>query len=140
MAKKIKLDIVTPEKVAYSDDANMVIARTTAGDIGILPGHAPLIAALVTWPLRIVTDNGEMQISLSGGFIEVQPEKITILANSAELPEEIDVARAETAKERAENRLRSSKDDTIDVARADAALKRAMIRLKVVNYNKQHKM
>lgn len=139
MAKKIKLDIVTPEKVAYSDDANMVIARTTAGDIGILPGHAPLIAALVTWPLRIVTDDGEKQLSLCGGFIEVQPEKITILANCAELPEEIDVARAETAKVRAESRLHGSKDE-IDVARAEAALKRAMIRLTVANYNKQHKM
>ena len=139
MAKKIKLDIVTPEKVAYSDDANMVIARTTAGDIGILPGHAPLIAALVTWPLRIITDDGEKQLSLCGGFIEVQPEKITILANCAELPEEIDVSRAETAKARAESRLQGSKDN-IDVARAEAALKRAMIRLKVAEYNKQHKM
>ena len=139
MAKKIKLDIVTPEKVAYSDDVSMVIARTTAGDIGILPGHAPLIAALITWPLRIVTDDGEKQIALCGGFIEVQPEKITILANCAELPEEIDVTRAETAKARAESRLQGSKDN-IDVARAEAALKRAMIRLTVVNYNKQHKM
>lgn len=138
MAKKIKLDIVTPEKVAYSDDANMVIARTTAGDIGILPGHAPLIAALITWPLRIVTDDGEKQIALCGGFIEVQPEKITILANCAELPEEIDVTRAETAKARAESRLQGSKED-IDVTRAEAALKRAMIRLTVANYNKQHK-
>ena len=139
MAKTIKLDIVTPEKVAYSDEVNMVIARTTAGDIGILPGHAPLIAALVTWPLRIVTDDGEKQLSLCGGFIEVQPEKITILANCAELPEEIDVSRAETAKSRAEGRLQGSKDD-IDVPRAEAALKRAMIRLKVAEYNKQHKM
>jgi F-type H+-transporting ATPase subunit epsilon len=139
MAKKIRLDIVTPEKVAYSDDVNMVIARTTAGDIGILPGHAPLIAALITWPLRIMTDSGEMQIALCGGFIEVQPEKITILANCAELPEEIDVARAEAAKVRAENRLHGSKDD-IDVPRAEAALKRAMSRLTVANYNKQHKM
>ena len=139
MAKKIKLDIVTPEKVAYSDDVNMVIARTTAGDIGILPGHAPLIAALVIWPLRIITDDGEKQITMCGGFIEVQPEKITILANCAELPEEIDVSRAETAKSRAEGRLQGSKDD-IDVPRAEAALKRAMIRLKVAEYNKQHKM
>lgn len=139
MANTIRLDIVTPEKVAYSGDANMVIARTTAGDIGILPGHAALIAALVTWPLRILTDNGELQLSLSGGFIEVQPEKITILANCAELPEEIDVTRAETAKSRAESRLHGSKED-IDLSRAEAALKRAIMRLQVVNYSKQHKM
>jgi len=136
MAKTIRLDIVTPDKVAYSDDTNMVIARTTSGDIGILPGHAALIAALVTWPLRIMTDNGgEIQVALSGGFIEVQPEKITILANSAEMPSEIDILRAQSAKERAENRLRASKEN-IDVARAEAALKRAMIRLTVAKSKK----
>ena len=136
MAKKIRLDIVTPEKVAYSEDVGMVIARTIAGDIGILPGHAPLLAALSIAPLRIITDEVEMQISMCGGFIEVQPEKITILANCAELPDEIDVARAETAKQRAESRLQGSKDD-VDVARAELALKRAIIRLTV---GKQHKI
>ncbi len=139
MAKQIKLDIVTPEKLAYSENVNMVIARTTAGDIGILPGHAALIAALATWPLRIMTDGGEMQIAMCGGFIEVQPEKITILANCAELADQIDVERAEAAKERAEGRLRGSKEE-IDVVRAEAALKRAIIRLQVVSYNKQHKV
>lgn len=136
MAKKIRLDIVTPEKMAYSDDVNMVIARTTAGDIGVLPGHAALIAALDIWPLRVITDSGEMQIAMCGGFIEVQPEKITILANCVELPDEIDVQRAETAKQRAEGRLQGSKDD-VDVARAELALKRAIIRLTV---GKQHKI
>lgn len=126
----IKLDIVTPEKLVYSQDVSMVIARTTSGDIGILPGHAALVAALVIWPLRVITDGEELQISISGGFIEVQPEKITILANSAELPGEIDIARAESAKERAESRLRGDKEK-IDVARAEAALKRAMVRLTV---------
>lgn len=135
MAKQIKLDIVTPEKLAYSENVNMVIARTTAGDIGILPGHAALIAALVTWPLRIMTDSGETQMSMCGGFIEVQPEKITILANVAELSNEIDVARAQTAKERAESRLRGNKED-IDLLRAEAALKRAIIRLQVANQKK----
>lgn len=130
MAKTIRLDIVTPEKLVYSEDVNMVIARTTSGDIGILPGHAALVAALVIWPLRIITDNGEMQISVCNGFIEVQPEKITILANTAELPHEIDIARAESAKERAEGLLRGNQEK-IDVARAEAALKRAMMRLTV---------
>ena len=139
MAKQIKLDIVTPEKVAYSEDVNMVIARTTAGDIGILPGHAALIAALAIWPLRIITDSGEIQMAMCGGFIEVQPEKITILANCAEMADEIDVNRAEAAKERAEVRIRTSKDE-IDMLRAEAALRRAMTRLQVVNYSRQHKM
>lgn len=140
MAKTIRLDIVTPEKVAYSDDVNMVIARTTGGDIGILPGHAALIAALAIWPLRILTDNGELPIAMSGGFIEVQPEKIIILANYAELPDEIDIARAQTAKERAENRLRGGNKEDIDIARAEFALQRAMIRLTVGKQGKQHKI
>lgn len=136
MAKTIRLDIVTPEKVAYSEDVTMVIARTTAGDIGILPGHAALIAALAIWPLRVIIDSDEVQIAMCGGFIEVQPEKITVLANCAELADEIDVKRAEAAKERAEDRLRRGE---ADVARAEVALKRAMVRLKVAEYSK-HKM
>jgi len=135
MAKKIRLDIVTPEKVAYSDDVSMVIARTTGGDIGILPGHAPLIAALVIWPLRIMIDEEEKEMTMCGGFIEVQPDKITILANCSELPEDIDVARAQVAKERAENRLREQKEN-IDIARAEAALRRALIRLTVAQHKK----
>ncbi len=135
MAKKIRLDIVTPEKVAYSDDVSMVIARTTGGDIGILPGHAPLIAALVIWPLRIMIDEEEKEMTMCGGFIEVQPDKITILANCSELPEDIDVARAQVAKERAENRLRDHKEN-IDIARAEAALRRALIRLTVAQHKK----
>lgn len=130
MAKKIRLDIVTPEKMAYSADVNMVIARTTSGDIGILPGHAALVAALVIWPLRIMTDEGELHVSVCSGFIEVQPEKITVLANCAELPEEIDIARAEAAKALAESTLRGIKDD-LEVARAELALKRALTRLAV---------
>lgn len=133
MAKTIRLDIVTPERMAYSAEVSMVIARTTAGDIGILPGHAALIAALAIWPLRVITDGEEIGISMCGGFIEVQPEKITILANCAELAEEIDVERAQIAKARAESRLQASDSD---IARAEVALKRAMVRLRV----KEHKM
>lgn len=130
MANKIRLDIVTPDRMVYSEDVNMVIARATDGDLGILPGHAPLIAGLDIWPLRIMKDEGEQQVSLCGGFIEVRPQKITILASCAEKPEEIDIKRAEAAKERAETRLRGNTPDT-DVARAEVALKRAMMRLRV---------
>ncbi|SMC38355.1 F0F1 ATP synthase subunit epsilon [Sporomusa malonica] len=129
MANKIRLDIVTPDRMVYSEDVNMVIARATDGDLGILAGHAPLIAGLDVWPLRILNDEGEQQLSLCGGFIEVRPQKITVLASCAELPEEIDVKRAAAAKERAESRLKASSD--IDVQRAEVALKRAMMRLRV---------
>ena len=134
MAKTIRLDIVTPEKVVLSDDVTMVVARATDGDLGILPGHAPLIAALDVWPVRIMQEAGERQISLCSGFIEVQPEKITILAGCAELPEEIDVKRAQAAKERAEERVKSKSPD-IDMARAEFALRRALMRLRVAEFS-----
>ncbi len=130
MAKTIRLDIVTPDKVALSEDVNMVIARATDGDLGILPGHAPLIAGLEIWPLRLITDEGEKQVSICSGFIEVRPDKVTILAACAELPEDIDIARAEAAKERAESRVKAS-EGGINISRAETALQRAIMRLKV---------
>jgi len=134
MANKIRLDIVTPDRMVYSEDVNMVIARATDGDLGILPGHAPLIAGLEIWPLRIQTDEGEQLFSVCSGFIEVRPQKITVLAGCAELPEEIDIKRAESAKERAERRLKEAGGSSdVDVRRAEVALKRAMVRLKVAD-------
>lgn len=135
MANTIRLEIVTPERSVYNKDVEMVIARATDGDIGILPGHAPLIAGLAIAPLRIKTGDGEEQLAVTGGFIEVQPEKITILAAAAETAEEIDAKRAQEAKERAEGRLKSGNSD-IDVARAEIALQRALARLKVVEFLK----
>ena len=133
----IRLDIVTPDRMVYAEDVNMVIARATDGDLGILPGHAPLIAGLDVWPVRILRDGEEAMVSVCGGFIEVRPDKVTILAGSAELPEEIDLDRAASALERAENRLKAPAED-IDVLRAEAALKRAMLRLKIADTTKKH--
>lgn len=130
MAKTIRLDIVTPEKIALSEDVTMVIARATDGDLGILPGHAPLIAGLDIWPVRVMRENDEFQVSVCGGFIEVQPDKITILAACSELPEQIDLKRAQAAKLRAEERIKS-KSDEFDISRAELALRRAIVRLRV---------
>ncbi len=135
MANTIRLDIVTPERIVYSDSVNMVIARATDGDLGILPGHAPLVAGMDVWPLRVIKDEGEHQIAVCGGFIEVRPDKVTILASCAELPEEIDVKRAEAARARAEGRIKDAGPD-IDMARAEAALRRAIIRLRVAETGK----
>lgn len=135
MANTIRLDIVTPERIVYSDSVNMVIARATDGDLGILPGHAPLVAGMDVWPLRVIKDEGERQIAVCGGFIEVRPDKVTILASCAELPEEIDVKRAEAARARAEGRIKDAGPD-IDMARAEAALRRAIIRLRVAETGK----
>lgn len=135
MANKIRLDIVTPERIVYSEDVNMVIARATDGDIGVLPGHAPLVAGIEVWPLRVLNDESERQISVCGGFIEVKPDKVTVLAACAELPEEIDVKRATAAKERAEDRLKIGPPD-IDLQRAEAALRRAVVRLRVAEQSR----
>lgn len=135
MAATIRLEIITPDRMVFDQDVNMVIARATDGDIGILPGHAPLIAGLAIAPLRVKTQDGERQLAISGGFMEVQPNKIILLAATAETAEEVDVKRAEEAKERAENRI-NSHDSNIDFARAELALKRALVRLKVAGKNR----
>lgn len=136
MAGKIRLDIITPEKFVYSQAVDMVIARAIDGDIGILPRHAPLITALEIWPLRIMNEGQDSRISLCSGFMEVQPEKITVLASCAELPGEIDVDRAQRARQRAETRLKSSED--INLIRAEAALRRAVMRLRVAKSAERH--
>jgi F-type H+-transporting ATPase subunit epsilon len=135
VANKIKLEVVTPEKVSYCADVNMVIARTLSGDIGILAGHAPLIGALAIWPLRVLIDDGEYQLAVAGGFIDVKPDKITILANSAELAKEIDIERAAAAKERAEARLKNCPPE-LDIERAEVALRRAIMRMQVAKTQK----
>ena len=128
MATTIRLDIVTPDRVVYSNDVNMVIARATDGDLGILPGHAPLIAGLKIWPLRILKAAGEETIAIHGGCIEVHPRKITISTSYAELPAEIAGNQAEAAKARADCRVKGTLN--MYVHRAEAALKRAMARLR----------
>ncbi|MGD8190346.1 F0F1 ATP synthase subunit epsilon [Brevibacillus ginsengisoli] len=128
---KLTVEVVTPERVVYSGQAKMVIARGVDGDVGILPNHMPLVTPLKIAPVRIISEGDkETQIAVSGGFLEVHGEKLTILAESAELPEDIDVARAKAAKARAEQRL-SEKHADLDQRRAEYALQRAINRLDV---------
>lgn len=129
MANKIKLEIVSPQKIVYSTDVNMLIVRSTAGELGFLPNHAPLVTGLLPAAMRLMTDEGERLVAVSGGFVEVQPTKITVLAANAELPDEIDVDRAQAAYERAKERLEHERTN-IDIKRAQAALERAKARLK----------
>ncbi|BCU83257.1 ATP synthase epsilon chain [Polycladomyces abyssicola] len=126
----IQLDIVTPERKVFSDEVEMVITRAAEGDIGILPKHAPFVSPLDVTVVRIKKDGNERQVAVSRGFLEVRPEKVTVLAEAAELAEEIDVERAKAAKERAERRLAEGSPD-IDRARAEYALRRAENRLNV---------
>jgi|Deesub1362A_J573_1020465.scaffolds.fasta_scaffold00415_35 F-type H+-transporting ATPase subunit epsilon len=123
-----KVAIVTPERVVYGEEARFVQARGTEGELGILPLHTPLITSLAPGLLRVQKDGKWTVFAVSGGFLEVRDNRVVVLANAAERPEEIDVERAKRAKERAEQRL-ASKDPEIDVPRAKAALLRALTRL-----------
>ncbi|GEC91616.1 MULTISPECIES: F0F1 ATP synthase subunit epsilon [Brevibacillus] len=128
---KMTVEVVTPERVVYSGQAEMVIARGLQGEIGIMPNHVPLVTPLKTAPVRIKTEGDkEVKMAVSGGFMEVRGDKVTILAETAELPGDIDVERAKSAKERAEKRL-AEKYAELDVKRAERALQRAMARLDV---------
>ncbi|MEW6770928.1 MAG: F0F1 ATP synthase subunit epsilon [Bacillota bacterium] len=132
MAEKLqKLVVVTPARVVFTDEVRMVVARGADGDLGILPEHAPLITSLKTDVVRVEKGGRWQHMAVSSGFMEVKNNRTVILADAAELAEEIDVERARRAKERAEERLRAPGPD-VDVIRAEAALLRALARLKAV--------
>ena len=133
MPNTLTLNVYTPDRTVCCLEAEMVIARAVDGEIGILPGHAPLVTALDIAPLRVKQTDGEASISVCNGFMEVTDDQVTIIAPCAETSEEIDVHRAMAAKERAEERLRQHTDD-IDVQRAEQALRRALNRLKVAEH------
>ncbi len=131
MAATYDLALVTPERRHLVTKASFMVLRSRAGDLGILPGHTPLIAPLVPTPVDIRTETGRKWVFVSGGFLEVRPERVTVLARTAEDAEKIDVARAERAKARAEERI-ASPAEGVDITRAKAALARAEGRLKTV--------
>jgi len=131
-----KLDIVTAERVVFSDDVDEVVAPGVEGQLGILPHHAPLMTMLLPGELLVRKGGEEFYLAISGGFLEVRPDRIIVLADAAERVEEIDVARAEEAKRRAEERL-SEQVPGVDAARAEAALRRSLVRLKVVARRKR---
>ena len=126
------LEVVTPERVAYSGQVASLQAPGSEGSFGVLAGHVPLLTSLQIGCLRFVEEDGsEVQMAISGGFAEVAGNRVTILAETAERAEEIDVDRARAARERARKRM-DNKDD-IDAVRAAAASTRALNRLKVAS-------
>jgi F-type H+-transporting ATPase subunit epsilon len=134
----IKLDIVTAERVVYSDEVDVVVAPGIEGQLGILPHHAPLMTTLQPGELRAKKGGEEFSLVISGGFLEVRPDRVIILADAAERVEEIDTARAEEAKRRAEELLRQPAPG-IDTTRAQAALSRALVRLQVVKRRRKRR-
>lgn len=126
------LEIVTPERVVYSGQVTSLQAPGTEGSFGVMAGHMPLLASLDIGVLRFADEGGEgVRMAVSGGFAEVGRERVTVLAETAESAEEIDVQRAESSRQRAEERLANRDDGEVDAARARAALMRAQNRLKI---------
>lgn len=125
------LEIVTPDKKVLEEKVHMLIVKGSEGELGILPNHIPLVTPLQVGP-AIARSNGQDRIvAVNGGFLEVRKDRVTILAESAELPEDIDKRRAEEAKRRAEERLSKRHQDEVDFLRAERALQRALNRIRL---------
>ena len=136
MAERLFLEVVTPQKAVVSEEAQIVVAPGSEGEFGALKGHTTFLTSLKLGTLRYKDVSGkEHFVFISGGFAEVLPDKVTILAESAERVDEIDVERAQKAEARARKRL-SDKTGDIDVARAEFALKRALHRIEIAGNQK----
>lgn len=132
MAENIKLEVVTPEKYVVSEDAQIVMAPGSLGEFGVLRGHTPFLTSLRIGRLHYKDTSGqERELFVSGGFAEALPDRVTVLAESAERRSEIDLDRAKAALERAQKRLAEEKAENINFERARAAMYRAMERVKL---------
>ncbi len=130
MANKLSLKIITPSRNMFEGEVDMVIMRTASGDAGILYGHQPMVTILDYGVLTIKNDGEDRYAAVLGGFAEIDKDGMSILTDAAEWSEEIDVLRAQRAKERAESRLKNARSN-IDIQRAELALKRAYVRLDI---------
>lgn len=131
MAELMKLQVICPDRIFYEGEVSMVELNTTEGEMGIYPRHIPLTSILSPGILTITEEGGLKNAALHSGFVQILPEKVTVMAEAAEWPDEIDLDRAEAAKERAEERIRA-KDSKTDIARAETALHRAIARINVI--------
>jgi len=130
---RITLEVATPSRLVVSEVVDEVVVPGIEGYFGVLPGHAPLLSTLGIGELTYRNGRDESHLAIAGGFAEVRNDKVIVLADSAERPEEVDRARAERARERAERRLGGRSQEDIDYARATAALARALNRLQVAS-------
>jgi F-type H+-transporting ATPase subunit epsilon len=124
----LHVEVVSPESILYEGEADQVVCRPTGGEIAFLPGHQPFVGALETYPVRVLLPgSGEVVIAVHGGFVEVRDDRVTVLSDVAELPDQIDVVRATTAKETAAAAVAADAEDV----EAVAELRRAELRLQV---------
>ena len=134
----IKLEVVTVERVAFNGEVDIITVPGIDGELGILPHHTPLMTILMPGELIARKDGDEYILAISGGFLEIRPDRVIVLADAAERAEEIDIERAESAKKRAEERL-SHPSSQVDMARAQAALQRAVTRIEVASRRKRRR-
>jgi F-type H+-transporting ATPase subunit epsilon len=127
----LQLDIVTPERLAYSDQVDEVIAPGSQGELGILPHHAPLLTTLGVGELRIKKGGTEDAFAIVGGFLQVRPDRVVVMAETADMASEIDLERAQAARREAEKTLEAGFVEPADLAIARAALQRALLHIRV---------
>lgn len=127
----LHLEIVTPERVAYKDDVDMVICPGSEGELGILPHHAPLLSTLGFGELKIRKGGQEEYFAIAGGFVQVRPDKVVVMAETADMASEIDLDAAQAARHEAERALEEGFSEPADLARARVAMERALLRIRV---------
>ena len=133
MAERLTLELATPTRMVVAETVDEVVVPGSEGYFGVLPGHAPLLATLGIGELMNRIGRDERHVAVAGGFAEVRNDKVIVLADTAELPQDIDRGRAERARDRAEQRLSGRSQEEVDYRRAAAALARAQTRLQVAN-------
>ncbi|MGK2849960.1 MAG: F0F1 ATP synthase subunit epsilon [Candidatus Limnocylindrales bacterium] len=127
----LHLEIVTPERLAYSEDVDSVTLPGVEGELGVLPGHAPLVSMLGVGELRIKRGGSEESFAIVGGFLQVRPDKIVVMAETADLASDIDLEKAQEARREAERALESGFHEAADLSAARAALQQALMRIRV---------
>jgi F-type H+-transporting ATPase subunit epsilon len=127
----ILLEIVTPERLAYSDEVDAVVLPGSEGEMGVLPHHAPLVSTLGVGELRIRKGGAEESFAIVGGFVQVRPDRVVVMAEPADMASEIDLERAQEARREAERTLETGYHDGVDLSAARAALQQALLRIRV---------
>jgi F-type H+-transporting ATPase subunit epsilon len=127
----IHLEIVTPERLAYSDEVDAVVLPGSEGEMGVLPHHAPLVSTLGVGELRIRKGGTEESFAIVGGFLQVRPDKVVVMAETADMASEIDLEKAQEARREAERALETGYSEGADLSAARAALQQALLRIRV---------
>jgi len=133
----LHLEIVTPERLAYSDEVDMVLVPGSEGELGILPHHTPLVSLLGVGELKIRKGGAEEIFAIAGGFLQVRPDKVVVMAETAEIDSDIDLERAQKARAEAEKALEGGFVEGADLSAARAELQRALVRIRVAEHRRR---